>query len=574
MDNKDIVKILRKTAALMELHGENEFKVRSYNNAVFNIERLNVKLEDLTLEETENLQGVGKSIAAKIQEILDSGTLSIYEDYLSKTPPGIIEIMDIKGLGMKKIYALWHEAGVDSIEKLELGLRTDAFTDLKGFGEKTRDKLLDQIQYYKSNKVKLHYSEAEKLAEKLKSEIGKSIDNDSEVLFTGELRRNMEVISKIELLVKTEEYPSILKALKESELIEIDENASSPYAIHGSYGNGTPVTIHLADDSLFNSQLLITTGSSAHITSPLKDGLNILQIVKGKELSSEKDFYEKLGYSYIPPEIREGQFEFNIASSNKIPDLLEMKDLKGILHNHSTYSDGQNSLKEMAEYCKELGYEYLGIADHSKAAFFYANGLDEDRVKQQHEEIDILNKELAPFKIFKGIESDILPDGELDFDTETLASFDYIVASIHSGLSMDAEKATKRLIKAVENPFTTILGHPTGRLLLVREGYPADMKKVIDACAENNVIIEINAHPYRLDLDWRLVHYALEKGVILSINPDAHEKKGYHDMYYGVCVGRKGGLTADKTFNAFPIEKVNEYFENRRTRAMETVGIF
>ena len=263
--------------------------------------------------------------------------------------------------------------------------------------------------------------------------------------------------------------------------------------------------------------------------------------------------------------MREGTFEIEAAKKGTLPNLVEMKDLKGILHNHSTYSDGKHSLEQMAVHSKNLGYEYLGICDHSKSAF-YANGLNEDRLMQQHAEIDALNKKLAPFKIFKGIESDILYDGNLDYDNQVLASFDFIVASVHSILNMKLEKATQRLLTAIENPYTTILGHPTGRLLLRREGYPIDHKAVIDHCAKYNVVIEINANPWRLDLDWRWVHYAIEQGVKLSINPDAHKMEGYDDMYYGLLAGRKGGLTADMTFNALNAEELGEYFTERKSK--------
>jgi DNA polymerase (family 10) len=283
-------------------------------------------------------------------------------------------------------------------------------------------------------------------------------------------------------------------------------------------------------------------------------------------IASESAFFEKAGLPWIPEELREGYIEFDLAKAGKIPQLLEDKDLKGILHNHSTYSDGKHTLRQMAEYCKELGYEYLGISDHSRTAF-YAGGLEIEKVQKQHQEIDQLNKELAPFRIFKGIESDILTDGSLDYPEEVLASFDFIVSSIHSNLGMDRKKATARLINAIMNPYTTILGHPTGRLLLRREGYPIDHKAVIDACALHNVVIEINANPWRLDLDWRWVNYAVDKGVKLSINPDAHEMGGYADMKYGVIAGRKGGLTKDMTFNAMSADEIGKYFQDRKSKS-------
>jgi len=252
--------------------------------------------------------------------------------------------------------------------------------------------------------------------------------------------------------------------------------------------------------------------------------------------------------------------------------LIENSDLKGILHNHSNYSDGLHSLRQMASYCKELGYEYFGICDHSQAAF-YANGLKPNRVIEQHHEIDALNQELFPFKILKGIESDILSDGSLDYTDDILTKFDFVVASIHSNLKMPIDKANARLLKAIENPFTSILGHPTGRLLLARAGYPIDHKKIIDACSEHHVAIELNAHPYRLDLDWRWIQYAVSKEVKISINPDAHQMKGFHDMHYGVCVARKGGLQASSTLNALGLNEISKYFSETKNKKIKNILI-
>jgi DNA polymerase (family 10) len=271
-----------------------------------------------------------------------------------------------------------------------------------------------------------------------------------------------------------------------------------------------------------------------------------------------------LGIQYIVPELREGLNEVDAATTNSIPDLIEYSDIRGSLHNHSTYSDGHNTLREMAEYCKGMGLEYLGICDHSKSAF-YANGLSVERIRQQHAEIDHLNSELEPFRIFKGIESDILSDGSLDYTDDILGEFDFVVASIHSNLRMDIDKATSRIITAVSNPFTTILGHPTGRLLLAREGYPVDHKAVIDACADHGVVIELNAHPYRLDLDWRWIRYAISKGVKISVNPDAHSTAGFHDMYYGVCAGRKGFLSSSDTLNCYSLDDIDAFFRARKS---------
>ncbi|OYX93674.1 MAG: DNA polymerase/3'-5' exonuclease PolX, partial [Sphingobacteriia bacterium 35-40-5] len=308
-------------------------------------------------------------------------------------------------------------------------------------------------------------------------------------------------------------------------------------------------------------ELISQTGNPEHVET-------LRAMLKGSDVSgkSEEEIYELAGLPFIEPELREGNGEFKLAESNSLPDLIQYSDLKGSLHNHSTWSDGIHTLEEMALFCKnDLKLEYFGICDHSKSAF-YANGLNETRLAAQQREIDELNKKLSPFRIFKGIESDILYDGSLDYSNDVLASFDFVVASVHSILNMNEEKATERLIKAIENPYTTILGHPTGRLLLSRSGYPIDHKKVIDACAENQVIIEINANPLRLDLDWRWHQYAISKGVLLSINPDAHRKEGFNDMKYGTFVARKGGLSKENCLNAMNLDQISILFEQKKKK--------
>src|SRR5690606_14993750 len=315
----------------------------------------------------------------------------------------------------------------------------------------------------------------------------------------------------------------------------------------------------------FVRETLLRTGSRNHLLAPVLDYPSLAAFFRSKTFDSELQAYQEAGLAYIAPELREGQFEIALAREGKLPVLLELEDLRGSLHNHSTYSDGKHTLRDMATYCQSLGYEYLGIADHSRSAF-YAGGLDIERVAEQQREIEVLNRELAPFRVFSGIESDILVDGSLDYPDDILASFDFVVASIHSALSMTRQKATSRLIKAIENPYTTILGHPTGRLLLRRDGYPIDHQAIIDACAANDVVIEINANPWRLDLDWRWIRYAIEKGVRLSINPDAHEKEAYADMRYGVLVARKGGLTREMTLNALSADALTIYFEARKKK--------
>jgi DNA polymerase (family 10) len=310
---------------------------------------------------------------------------------------------------------------------------------------------------------------------------------------------------------------------------------------------------------MFYALLVELTGNDAHFTM-LKE---LIGTKWNENRDSEEEIYTTIGLDFVPPPIREGKYELEMAQNHHVPKLITDKDIKGILHAHSTYSDGLKSLEIMATRCKELGYEYLGFTDHSQSAF-YANGLKPDRIIEQHNEIDELNKKLHPFKIFKGIESDILGDGSLDYDNKVLQSFDFIIASIHSNLKMTEEKATARLIAAIKNPYTTILGHPTGRLLLAREGYPIDHKAVIDACAKHNVVIELNANPFRLDLDWRWIQYAKEKDVLISINPDAHSLEGLNDVHYGIKVAQKGGLNKEFTFNSKSRENISLFFANRK----------
>ncbi|WP_188465892.1 DNA polymerase/3'-5' exonuclease PolX [Marivirga lumbricoides] len=567
MENKYIIKLIKSTAKLMELFGENDFKIKSYNSAVFNLEKTEKRLADLSLDQLEEIEGVGKSIAKIIDEINRTQSLGYYEEMLSKTPAGILEMMKLSGFGPKKIKLIWEQLKIETLEDLITACEANKVAALKGFGDKTQEKLKESASFLIQNRYYLHYREAEKLGKILVEDI-QGLSDNIKVSLTGEVRRKMEVIKPVELLVATTEVAKLRDYLRDAEELEFLEKQSGPRnlkAIHLS--SGAEISIHLCKPEQFVNELFRTTASPLHLSYALEGNQSFTQLLKEKNYDSEEAIYSAAELPFIAPELREGLWEFDWAKSKKMPELLEVSELKGVLHNHSTYSDGAHSLEAMAQYCKELGYEYLGISDHSKTAA-YANGLQEFRIKEQHKEIDLLNEKMGDFRIFKGIESDILGDGSLDYSDDVLASFDFIVASIHSQLNMDEKTATNRLIKAIANPFTTILGHPTGRLLLQRQAYPINHKAVIDACAEYGVVIEINAHPYRLDLDWRHVHYALEKGVMISVNPDAHEKAGYHDMYFGVCVGRKAGLTAEQTINALSRSEIEKYFEKRKQQAL------
>jgi DNA polymerase (family X) len=562
LDNKSILKQLKLTAALMELHDENVFKIRGYNGAIFNIDKSDVEIGTLSFEELQALDGVGKGIATAIDEINRTGSSIQLLQYLEDTPEGIVELLDIKGIGPKKIKVLWKELGIESGHELKEAANTGKVAQLKGFGEKTQDTLLKALEFKEANANKLHYADAEILSKAILADINSILPN-SLTHEIGALRRKLEIVENIEILIGTNDFDQVETSINESENYKQDLKNSGPVIWRGYYKeHKIPVHFTFCMKDSFITNLFLKSGSPLHLNTAVMEKESLRDVALANKLADEKAIYFAAGMDFIEPELREGTFELEAAKTHSLPKLVEMSDLKGILHNHSTYSDGKHSLEQMAQRCKEMGYEYLGICDHSKSAF-YANGLDEDRIITQHAEIDKLNAQMAPFKILKGIESDILYDGSLDYDNDVLASFDFIVASVHSVLNMKKEKATARLLAAIENPYTTILGHPTGRLLLRREGYPIDHKKVIDHCAKHNVVIEINANPWRLDLDWRWVHYAIEQGVKLSINPDAHEMDGYKHMYYGLLVGRKGGLTAEMTFNALSVSDIQIYFSNK-----------
>ena len=534
MTTKEIAHLLKLTAQLLELHDENPFKIKSIASAAYKLNKTDIDLEGKSLQELEQIEGIGKGIAAKINELQTTSTLKELNEMVSKTPVGVIEMLGIKGIGPKKVGQLWCELEIESIGELLYACNENRLITLKGFGAKTQAEVKKQIEFHQSNVGKFHYATVEKFAFTL-VDLLKEKYNTKFVSLTGEMRRKCEVIDKIEILIVSES------------IVNIDEIENKL---------NVKIELIVCTENEFYKRLFETTATENHLSQ--------ISYQPSESYFSEEEIYKSLHLQYIEPELREGLNEASLARENKIPKLIEVSDLHGILHNHSTYSDGVNTLKDMAEYCKELGYEYLGICDHSQSAF-YAEGLKPERVIEQQSEIDKLNKMLFPFKIFKGIESDILNDGSLDYTDDILKTFDFIVASIHSNLKMMEEKATARLIKAIENPYTTILGHPTGRLLLSRPGYPINHKKVIDACAANGVIIELNAHPYRLDIDWRWIPYCLEKGVKISINPDAHSKQGYHDMYYGTCVARKGMLTKEMCFNALNRNEIELYFNSRKS---------
>lgn len=551
MNNKTVSGVFKLYSQLMELHGENPFRIRAVASAAFKIDKLPVPVKESTIEELSQLPGIGKSTADKIVSILETGSFDELDTLISNTPVGVMEMLEVKGLGPKKIKTIWRDLQIDNIGELLYACNENRLLEAKGFGAKTQDEIKKSIEFRTANKGWFLYAKVEPFANRIFEFIQSIIPANSQLSFTGDYRRKSEILNTVDILVDQplQNLSQHLQKRQNYSLLDQSENKIVLEDEHGFTFN-----IRNCTSQHFAYELLITTGSLKH--------LELLPLPIPK-LTSETEIYKALGVDFIVPELREGLDEVELGKSNSLPTLIEERDLKGTLHNHSTYSDGVHSLSEMAEYCKnELKLEYLGICDHSKTAV-YANGLSVDRVLEQWSEIDTLNRQLAPFKIFKGIESDILSDGSLDYPDEILQGFDFVVASIHSNLKMDIEKATSRLIRAIENPYTTILGHPTGRLLLSRQGYPIDYERVIDACAANKVVIEINSNPLRLDLDWRWHKYALEKGVLLSINPDAHRTEGLHDMRYGINIARKGGLPAENCLNAWSLDQLEEFFKGQ-----------
>lgn len=570
MTNSEIVDLLELTGRLMELHDHDAFRTRTFQSAAFNLDKTTADLAQLSVDDLIKLPGVGKSVANKIREIVETGHLTELDELLAQTPSGVMDMFRIKGLGVKKVRTLWQELGIDNLRDLKLAGENGQIAKIKGFGANTQEKILAALEFLQEQQGKVRMDKADMIANMLRDELRNHFER---VDISGQVRRKAQEVDTVQLLIQTSDPVAAMKVLTSLPNLDQNEPESSPFAWRGQLqGFDVRVELLFFPAAQFNKQLFIQTAADLHLQQPGAGGLPLLQFAQmsnGAEAeldteAVEASIYERAGLPYIVPEMREDDFAFRWASRHRNDELVTWNDLRGTLHNHSTWSDGKQSVADMAAYCRELGLTYFGIADHSKTAS-YANGLDVDRVRQQQAEIDELNAGFGDsFRIFKGIESDILGDGSLDYDDETLASFDYVVASVHQTLTMSLEKATARLLKAIENPYTTILGHPTGRLLLAREGYPIDHRAIIDACAEHKVVIEINASPYRLDIDWHWIDYAMQQGVRLSINPDAHDLAGLLDMHYGVAVGRKGGLTKEMTFNALTLQEMTDYLQRRR----------
>lgn len=538
MTNKAIANAFDELASLMELHEEDDFRIRTYRNTYLNLRKLDRPLAEMNDAEIKSIKGIGDATSKKIRELLSSGQMASLEKYKSDTPPGVVEMLDINGFGPKKVRAVWKEMGIESIGELLYACNENRLVEYKGFGLKTQEDLHKKLHYYLRSKNKLHLDAAEEAADAMCILLSNQLPG-AVVQPVGALRRNCPVIDTVELLMAFDGDPYPTLSAIEGLHVEQSDAQTTYLQLEG----GARICLHQCKHEEFGSKLFRFSGTQAFLEA-------FAQAVPGvdfRNLPSETAVFEKAGMPFVHPALREDGHAVELARQGKLPDLITENDIKGVLHVHSTWSDGLHSLEDMCLYAQSLGYAYIGITDHSQSAF-YANGLKPDRVLAQMEEIDRLNEKMAPFRIFKGIESDILNDGSLDYEEDILRRFDFVIASVHSNLRMPIEKATERLLRAIENPYTTILGHPTGRLLLSREGYPLNWDKILDACARHNTAIELNANPYRLDIDYTLIPRAIALGIPISINPDAHSKDGIHAIRYGIMVAQKGGMSAANSF--------------------------
>jgi DNA polymerase (family X) len=552
VSNEVIAESFSLLSKLMDIHGENPFKIKSYAAASFSIDKLTEELSEIPHEKIMSVKGIGPSIGKQIIEILDTGELPQLHEIIAKTPPGVIEMLRIKGLGPKKISTVWKEMEIESVGELMYACNENRLLLYKGFGEKTQNNIRDTISFYLRSQGSFLFAEVEGYVQTIQKKLREHFPGQL-ISISGTFRRQLEIIDQADWITT----------------ISVAELTNFFTSLHLKTEQINPGELLISGDDMISLKFEIVASAFFH-QRVFETSCSTPFYEKWKELykssvsvESEEKIFEMAGVHFIPVPLREDPAIIDKARSAPLPPLIRFADIRGIIHSHSNWSDGSQTVEEMANACIEQGFEYLVISDHSKSAF-YANGLSEERVREQHRYVDELNVKLAPFRIFKSIESDILNDGRLDYSDQILSSFDLVIASVHSNLKMSEEKAMSRLLTAVQNPHTRILGHPTGRLLLSRAGYPVDHYTLIDACADYGVVIELNAHPRRLDLDWRWISYALQKNVLISIDPDAHSINGYHDIHYGVLAAQKGGVTPAHNLSSFTLKQMEAFVTRKR----------
>jgi DNA polymerase (family X) len=585
MTKEEIAAALEEIATLLELKGENPFKIRAYTNAARSIEAWGASFSDLQNEETlEKIPGIGKAIAAKVKELATTGSLKFLEELRAQFPGAILDLFSIPGLGAKKIKALHEQLHINSIADLQAACESGRVAELPGFGATTQEKLCKAIANRTKHAGSFQLGQITADAEQLRSDLAKRAEA-LQVSVAGSFRRRKEIVRDLDFIVASAAPDTIAEAFCSHPLVE-NVIARGPTKTSVRLKSGIQCDLRVVSGKEYPFALNYFTGSKEHNIVMRNRALDrgwtlneyrlapAPQTTAGKRqgttteippISDEPRLYRALGLDFIPPELRENCGEFEAAESGNLPRLIEREDLRGTFHCHTTASDGHNSLAEMVEAARELGFEYIGIADHSRSSV-QAHGLDESRLKVQRAQIRALNEAVADIRVFSGIECDILRDGSLDFPDETLAELDFVVASIHSTLNLSEAEMTKRVIRAMENPYVTMLAHPTGRLLLKREGYAIDIPAIIDAAARTGTWIELNAAPKRLDLDWRWWPLAKGKGVRCVINPDAHRVARLEDLSFGIGSARKGWLTKDDVVNCLPLKRIEAELKKKRER--------
>lgn len=576
MDKKDVSTILEEIGILLELKGENPFKSRAYHNAARIIKGLSEDLSEMVASGAiKQVKGIGPALAEKIAELVTTGGLPYYEQLRAQFPDSMLEMLRVPGLGPKKIKKLYENLGIDSLPALEAACLENRLAVLDGFGQKTQDKILEGIAFIKEHSDRHLFHKALATGERLHEEV-KAIPGIIRSQLAGSLRRCKETIKDIDIVASAcdEDRETIMHAFTSlpgvKSVVAKGETKSSIITAEGIQAD-----LRLVADAQFPFALHHFTGSREHNTAMRSEarrlGLKMNEYGLFREddsrleCATEDEIFAVFDMEFIPPELREDRGELEVARQKRLPRLIRKEDLAGILHTHTTFSDGTATLREMALACRDLGMQYLGISDHSQSVY-YANGLNLERLEKQGDEIRALNEELQDFHIFHGTECDILTDGRLDYPDDVLFELDFVVISVHSKLNMQEEEATARILKAMAHPAVNILGHPTGRLLLSREGYPLNYNAIFDAAVKYNVAIEINASPYRFDLDWRYAAEARKRGVKLSINPDAHSIAGLQDTFLGVGIARKAWLEPEDVINTYSKDRLEKFFAGQRNR--------
>ncbi len=570
MDARDVARILDEIAALLELKGENPFKIRAYENAARAVEGLTEDLGQLIeAGRLTEVRGIGEKIALRITELWKTGHMKFYESLVDAIPPGYLDMVRVPGLGAKRVRLLGEKLQITTLAELKAAAEKGRIRELKGFGEQSEKKILTGIALLEKGAGRYLASEARIVAEEILGALAKMASVEASEV-GGSLRRWLETVKDVDLLVATKKPEKVtkefLKLLPDATLIGSGDTKTSV-----RLRTGLAVDLRLVLPEQFPFALHYFTGNVAHNVRvrgrALERGMSLNEYeLSGKRhapIRSEADLFKALDLAYIEPELRENRGEIEAAEANTLPKLVTMKDILGILHCHTTYSDGRSTLSEMAEAAVAWGANYLGISDHSASAG-YAGGLTEEKLEQQWTEIDAWNAESKKLKILKGAEVDVLPDGSLDYPDRVLKKLDFVVASVHTNFTMSEKDMTKRMTQALRNRYVTILAHPTGRLLLERDGYKVTLEEIYRVAADEGVIIEINSNPHRLDLDWREVIHAKSRGVRFAVNPDAHNKAGYADLRYGIGVARKAWLTKEDVVNTLPVAKALALFRSRR----------